>query len=307
MAYRLQHHDLISCSTEWGGKPTICWLRLFHDTGSDPKHVAVLTEVPGNPGQSIANAHEILQETLVARFGVDRGSLTTFQVWPADCSVGVSWWKVDQSGHWVQDVRRRDVERLVAQDLPDLPAHDELYRQVLDLGGGLWQEDFRSVFEAYPVHRLPPPHNPSSCAHHERFEEILASMPGAGDHRLRALDAGRDFLESLTTDDLARCRYHDADWRAIAEESVRILDACGDRADTDVYHDAARQSSLPKIERGWLCSLFVDPVFIGDESYTSGQHRGCALRFSGAERAAIHTDDESLGMVCLDWVYGGDG
>jgi hypothetical protein len=51
VAYRLQHHDLISCSPEWGGTPTICWLRLFHDTDAGPKHVAVLTEVPGNPGR----------------------------------------------------------------------------------------------------------------------------------------------------------------------------------------------------------------------------------------------------------------
>ena len=64
---------------------------------------------------------------------------------------------------------------------------------------------------------------------------------------------------------------------------------------------------MAKIERGWLCSLFDDPVFIGGGSYTNGQHRGCALRFSGAERAAINTRDESLGMVCDDWVYGGDG
>jgi hypothetical protein len=221
---RLQHHDLISCTRGWGGKPTVCWLRLLHDTGADPRHVAIVTEVPGNPGQSIANAHEIVREALVARFGIDLDSLTLFQVWPAGCSVGVSWGKVDQSGHWLQDATRGHVERLVGQDLPDLPAHDELYRQVLDLGGGVWHEDFRPVFEAFPVHQLPPPHNPGNCAHHERFEGILASMPKDGDHRLRILDAGRVFLESLTPDDLARCRYHDADWRAIAEESVRIVE-----------------------------------------------------------------------------------
>lgn len=309
MSYRLQHHGLITCPFEWDRKPVICWVRLFQDLDAEPSGVAVVTEVPGNPGGSIANEHSTIQAALVDQFGAQLDSLALFQVWPKGCfGEEASWAKIDRAGFAeAPDTSRAEVERLVGQDLPDLPEHDELYRQVLELGGGVWDEAFRRVFEAFPVEELPHPHNPSACAHHERFERIRAGMPDTDDWRGRNLEAGRLFLESLTTDDLAGCRYHRHDWRAIADESVRILDACGDRADSDEYLDAVRRSPLADIEKRWLRSLFGDPVFIGGGSYTNGQHRGCALRFSGAERAAIHTSDESLGMLCIDWVYGGDG
>lgn len=309
MVYRLQHHGLITCPFDWDRKPVICWVRLFQDLDAEPSGVAVVTEVPGNPGGSIANEHSTIQAALVNQFDVELDSLAVFDVWPKGCLGNESSWsKIDRAGYAeAPDTSRAEVERLVGQDLPDLPEHDELYRQVLDLGGGVWDEAFRRVFEALPVDELPPPHNPSACAHRERFEGILVRLPATESWLDRDLEAGRLFLESLTTDDLARCHYHRDDWRAIADESVRILDACGDRADRDEYLDAVRRSPLADIEKRWLRSLFGDPVFIGGGGYTNGQHRGCALRFSGAERAAIHTSDESLGMLCNDWAYGGDG
>lgn len=307
MTYQLEYHGLISVPER--GKPVICWLRLFDDPGANPHHVAIVTDVPGNPGRSIANGHEAIQQVLVDRFGVKLASLAFYQVWPAGrMQDGALWSKIDRAGHAEDpDVSRAHVERLVGQDLPDLPEHAELYRQVLAFGGGVWQEEFQRVFEALPVQELPPPHNPSECAQRERFERILAEMPANDGPMQRDLEAGKAFLASLTPGDLARCRYHRADWRAVAEESVHILEACGDRAETGEYLDAASRSSLPKTEKGWLSSLFADAVFIGGGSYTNGQHRGCALRFSGADRAAIHTHDESLGMRCVDWVYKGGG
>jgi hypothetical protein len=56
----------------------------------------------------------------------------------------------------------------------------------------------------------------------------------------------------------------------------------------------------------WLESLFRDPVFIGGGSYTNGQHRGCALRFSGAERAAVVVGYEFLDEFSTDWQYEGE-
>ena len=48
-------------------------------------------------------------------------------------------------------------------------------------------------------------------------------------------------------------------------------------------------------------------MLTGTLSMVNGQHRGCALRFSGVERAVIHVSDELLGKECIDWTYEGDG
>jgi hypothetical protein len=64
---------------------------------------------------------------------------------------------------------------------------------------------------------------------------------------------------------------------------------------------------LPTGDLRWLLSLFDNPINIEGGSYANGQHRGCALRFSGAERAAVVTGSEVLGHVCTDWTYLGDG
>jgi hypothetical protein len=84
------------------------------------------------------------------------------------------------------------------------------------------------------------------------------------------------------------------------------VDALG-RTDREDYVTAARQVRLRRKDRSWLWSLFADPVIIGGGSYTNGQHRGCALRFSGAERAAVVTGTESIGEQNVDWTYLGGG
>ena len=112
--------------------------------------------------------------------------------------------------------------------------------------------------------------------------------------------------QGLTAADRTSCRYHNAEWRAIADESVRILEQLG-HCDTERYIEAARRSSLGDIDRRCLVSLFGDPIRVGGGAYSNGQHRGCALRFSGAGRAAIHVNDERLADVCDDWTYLGGG
>jgi hypothetical protein len=250
-----------------------------------------------------------VQSAVVDQFGVDLGSVEWFHVWPVGCfGDQSSWSKIDNQGYALdRHVTRAAVERLVGERLLDLPEHEILHQQVLDLGGGVWDRAYRSVFDAFPVDELPPPHNPSSCQHHERFKAILRELPKADGAMDRSLEAGQLFLESLSSEDIDNCRYHQANWRAIADESVRILQRSGDRAATDDYIDSAGRSKLSQKEGEWLVSLFADPIFIGGGSYTNGQHRGCALRFSGAEKAAIHVDDEFIGDICVDWTYGGGG
>ena len=178
---------------------------------------------------------------------------------------------------------------------------------MLALGGGTTEEIVRDIFEAVSVTRLPPPHNPAQCKHRDRFAPISAQHQAAGKDWFDAdLEAGCAFLATLTPGDLRTCTYHQANWKAIAGASVRILENLGPREPKD-YLAAAERIRLRRRDRPWLFSLFRDPIIIVSSSYTNGQHRGCALRFSGAERAVVVTGTESLGEENADWTYLGDG
>jgi len=304
--YKLVHHDLVE--VPFGNRRAgIFWSRLYR---GEADSVAIVTEVPGNPSLSVTNGNSRIAYYVKERFGVTR--LKLFEVWPR----GSNGWDVPSvkrvrsaklSPRWTKS-SRSEVEALVGASLPELPRHRELYRRVLALGGGRIEELWRPVFEAIPVEDLPPPHLPSRCEHIERFQEIVAQVEAVSGPSFEAsLEAGRVFLGTITTDDIRACSYfHKARWREIADESVRIIERLG-RRDAEDYAHAAEQSPLRERDRGWLASLFNDPIFIGGGSYSNGQHRGCALRFSGAERAAIATGDESLGTKNVDWTYKGDG
>ncbi len=174
--------------------------------------------------------------------------------------------------------------------------------------GGKGHPYFRDVFAAYPVRNLPPPHGPFKCAHTDRYDTILDSLEDhGGDYMDRNLQAGSILLQSLTSSDLATCStYHRANWHAIADESVAIITELGIRDDKGDYQKATKRRLRGK-ERDWLFSLFWDPIVISDRSYTDGQHRGCALRFSGAQRAAVVVDTEETGEFEYPWTYLGDG
>jgi hypothetical protein len=106
-----------------------------------------------------------------------------------------------------------------------------------------------------------------------------------GDRDLTETDAvalGNRFVASLTDADREACPFHAADWRSIADESVRILEGSSSRT-REALAAAAAESGLPPAERRWLESLFRVPVVVHEHSYGDGQHRGCALRFSGAQ------------------------
>jgi hypothetical protein len=97
---------------------------------------------------------------------------------------------------------------IIGTVLPELPLHDELYRRVIALGGGVTQEVVRPLFEAVPVDSLPPFHNPARCRHHRRFGRMAAQQePGSATPRAD-LAAGKAFLASLTPRDLRGCYYH---------------------------------------------------------------------------------------------------
>jgi hypothetical protein len=299
------YHDLIAIP-DVGMRRGIYWLRLYEGPGD---HVAILTEVPGNPAMSVSNAIEQIVAYLQAKFGVRPDGLTLFEIWPRGTPSPeaplVSQVDLGHSPTW-QTSARREVEARVGARLPELPGHAELYRRVLALGGGTTAELRRPVFRAFPVAAFPPP-APFRCAHAARYERILRSITHGADQDVDARrEAGRRFLASLTPADLAVCPYHAGDWESVADESVRIIEALGPQ-DLDAYVCAASDTDLPPQERQWLVSLFSDPIEASEGGYVDGQHRACALRFSGAPHAAAVTGWEMMAEEPDDWIYEGDG
>lgn len=271
MQYTLVYHDLLTVPLG-RRNPGIFWLRLYATSQRD--HVAVVTEVPGNPSSSVTNCVSRIAYSIERRFGIPPGRLVLYEVWPQGSPAdnpGIRRVDLGEAPDWA-NASKADIEAIIGCVLMDLPSHDELYRRVLALGGGAMREVFRSVFEAVPVADLPPP----------------------------------AFLATLTRRDLRRCEFHKARWKDIADESVRVIEALG-RRDAQDYVEAAQHAHLRRDDLRWLVSLFADPIVVKDHSYTDGQHRGCALRFSGAHRAAVITGEEYLGEVSADWTYEGEG
>jgi hypothetical protein len=288
-------------------KPGVYWLRLL--TSDEGHSVAVATEVPGNPAMSVTNAISRVADYVMQRFQIRRGRLRLYQVWPRGChgaESGVKYVSIDHGLAW-RRASRREIETIVGLRMPVLPSHSELYARVLALGGGVSRETWRPIFEAVDVGDLPPPHRPFQCAHAARFETILnagaSAFPDSGDAHLAA---GREFLNTLTAADLAGCRYHQADWKPITNESVRIVEALGEQ-DTERYVVDANHSYLTGSDRRGLVSLLTHPIDIRGGGYTDGQHRACALRFSGAARAAVVVREALVRQSCEDWVYAGVG
>ena len=74
-------------------------------------------------------------------------------------------------------------------------------------------------------------------------------------------------------------------------------------------HDRAKEFGLPDGECVALVSLLGDPISLGDDrqGYTNGQHRSCAVRFSGARSVAVEVDIETTVHDDADWTYLGEG
>lgn len=303
MPFELAYDDLISVPL--GHRlPGIYWLRLYRSADAD---VTVVTEVPGNPSFSVTNGISGIISYVQREFQLKTGDLTTYLIWPRgafeDKEATVE--KIRLDGKRWDEVTRQDIERHVGARLTELPAHNKLYSKVVALGGGVTQDVYRNIFEAIPATSLPSPHNPSNCLYIERMRE-MEEETGDDLAQEEGSEIGRRFIASLTPDEVRKCRYHDANWKKIADEGCRLIDTLGRVAEDD-YVNAARASKLRKKDRGWLVSLFSDPVFIGGGGYTNGQHRACALRFSGADRVPVSIGDELLGQECVDWTYAGEG
>lgn len=307
----LRYHDLIVVPFP-SRRPGIYWLRLYEGTEHD---VAVLTEVPGNPSWSIANGRMRILEWIVREYGITPDRLILFEVHPQGSAgpnvAGVT--RFEPLGK-PRPASREEIESLVGSRLPELPSHADLLARVFQLGGGRTGTAYRILFESIPTVDLPPPRDLIKCPHHDLFLRRKAARP----------ELARSW-EIVTTKDWATCPYHDAHWKVIADESVRILRSVsgGDQAR---YCEKAAEAKLQDRDLRILLSLFTDPVRIlrgeydnGQDSffidpvqllqgeYDNGQHRACGLRFSGAAEAVISPGEEELEADVAVWTYMGDG
>jgi hypothetical protein len=87
---------------------------------------------------------------------------------------------------------------------------------------------------------------------------------------------------------------------------VRIITELG-HAEGGEYVDAVDRIDGRADDQWWLRSLFHDPIDIAGGEFTNGQHRACALRFSGASHAAMVVGDDYRGDEEHIWIYQGDG
>lgn len=298
-------------------RPGIYWLRLFREDGG---YIAIVTEVPGNPSCSVTNGIEDIAHHVTEEFQIPLAGFSLYQIHPkryaySDANirrVTIDYTKDYTTQRWWpswDEVTRAEIESHIGCPLPELPVHGDLYPRVLDRGGGLYKNIYRDIFEAMDAKDLPSFHNAFSCTHSRRFKRMIEDAKGLDNQPLTFegwLRVGREFTESLTKEDMDSCYYHQADWKAIADESVRIITESGQQ-DASVYKRAARQSQLQGRDRRWLESLFDDPIKVYERAYHDGQHRGCALRFSGADRAAVVVGSEQVDRRCVDWHYWGDG
>ena len=305
-AARLVYHGLISVPLGHR-RPGIYWLRLYL-CGSD-KAVIVLTEVPGNPSYSLSNGMSGILNEVVSRFDLSSKQMDVFQVTPIGApgqpvSADVDRVSFAVSGPAWRRSTRAEIEKLVGSRLVALPSNAELYEAVLKAGGGNVREDLRYVFAGVPVKELPAPRNLFRCP-------LFADRSKAERSHLRRADGGdepgRTFWENMTVEGVRACPRHSSNWKAIAEASVEVIEAVGLSAATEDYIQTAEGKELDDDDRHWLLSLFTEPIIVIGGDYTDGQHRACALRFSGAARAAVVVDEKSLGSVVDDWTYGGDG
>jgi hypothetical protein len=263
----LEHHGLIAVRP--GSRaPGIYWLRLWRTANG---HLAVVTEVPGNPGLSVSNGMTLIVDHLSGVHAVDPDSLLLYEIWPPGCAGApgrdgrVLRVSLGSNQSWAE-VSIEEIEDVTGGPLPRLPDHDDLYQEVKHAGGGVFNKIYRRIFEAVRVEDIPIPHNPSKCQSYWRFSLIEQELGQvSADGRAQSEEVGRRFIDSLTPADRAVCRYHEGRWQAVAEESVRIVTQLG-QVDSELYMAEAENNNLEEEDRARLCLLFSMPTTLVEAS-----------------------------------------
>jgi hypothetical protein len=109
---------------------------------------------------------------------------------------------------------------------------------------------------------------------------------------VRLEDLPPDGIEVVpSVDQACGCHWCEADWPAIANTAVAILEAGIDPLNDAAIH--SHSEALGWRENGWLQSLFNPTqaiiVLRDSQQFTNGRHRTHALRVAGVERCVVYT------------------
>ena len=128
-----------------------------------------------------------------------------------------------------------------------------MLERVLAAGGCLNPESALRSSPLFLLRRFPRRPILFRCAHKERYRQYLLSRgwDPADPHQIPP-DVRWGFFSQLTQDDFQACPYHQADWRAIAAEAVRIVRTMGEHLPDWKVQEAAKATSLSKGDRGGL-------------------------------------------------------
>lgn len=270
------------------GHPGVYWLRAF---ARGRRAVAVLTDVPWNAGGSAVNFIDQVSQEVGERVLPHAREIEWFTTYVSSETESEGYFArvriiPGERARWDPRLEREDLEHAIGRALPHIPDAAELKERVLEAGGVEEEPAPPRRFVLIEPSHLPPPHNPSRCGHYERFKSLAV-----GPTRSDAIVAGTQFQDSLTSDDYRTCEYHQANWGDIVDVCVALLSQLGHEPDLNVVLERLASSSLSEDDRLWAWSLFHDPIVIGGGEYTNGQHRGCALRASGAPLVPVEARD----------------
>src|SRR6266699_126560 len=152
-----------------------------------------------------------------------------------------------------------------------LPSHAEVLERKLAAGGELDEALSAECYVIAPVAEVPPLHHPLRCAHAESFERFVESEGGRDQHGRVARDVREKFYGQLTEQDFAACPYHDGNWLAITQESVRIVRELGEILDPVALDAALKTAHLSGRDRFCLWSMFRhEPVMWSGNQFIGG-------------------------------------
>jgi hypothetical protein len=276
----LTYEGLVTVS--FGGRSSgLYWLRLLQ--GVDATPVVLLTDVDGNPGCSVVNGVEEVCAQVAEQFldGASAVWVTSREGLGSDTRK-----EVFSRVTFSQEYENPVWEELTTGQMDELagrvaPVPDDLRALVLAAGGRL-DEPEPLTFKVIPVATLPLPRNLFRCMHADRFMSLLE----AHEHDPQA--AASEFFAVTSHGEMAECKYHDANWKVVCDLAVEIIEFLGSTPSDDDLEAAVDGADLPGPEAWALHSLLgADGLSVSQTGYGNGQHRGCAVRFSGATRVVV--------------------
>lgn len=280
---------------------SIAWLQVFR-TGESGA-VALVTEPSDNPGRSCVNAAEGLRADVLRAFS----GLGEVQVF-------VRFLEDPRGPGWIGLLPGSDemkYRRVSVGEVEELcPGADRLSWDMEDYScgglGGRRHPLLALIPAPEPAHNplddlavvavaeLPWAHNPSRCAHLERFRTIESLYQ---EERWTPPAVGAQWFLTLSEENFQQCDHHAADWLTVAAASVEIFEVLEANATLDTIPElvTARLGNTREAER--CLALFCEPITWrpGQTRVGDGQHRTCALKAAGAPFCVADTGGDRFG------------